>query len=406
MPDRPSEDFRAEPGLQFGEQQGSPVVADGPHRLGLGLTVIGRGEGRQRDDVVVVDVIEVGDDPLLAVRRRLAPVGAIGMIGEIGREAFAPVAPGRRDLDAVAEPGVEDFMAERGLADEGQPQDLPPHQGEGRQAEPGRQPVGDDNVMVVGEGADLLLVALQVAGGRFQIGRGQFPLLREEQGVDLQPRPHLAAGDIIRGGNEVQVSARLGEDGDRRITFRCQRKAVGFGDGGEARRQFGPQREPHLPVRQRMPEPEQDDAVRVYQIVAGAVDLAAVGDVELALFFLLHQLQSAPWSCDRNDLAAVGPAQQHAADRQIAQFQLQPGCRRQGDPGRSAERAGGRRERDGEIVGARRVFRRCRQVRTMQKVRQQDQDQGEDREGRRHAALLWVVNQSAGRRGIRHLDKG
>ncbi len=166
-----------------------------------------------------MDIAEVVDDPLLAIGGSLTAIRAEGMVGEEGGQPLAPVALGRIDLDAVAEPGMEDFVAQRGLADKGQAQYLPSQQGEGRQAESGWPAVGGNDVMIVGIRTDVAFKPAQIVCGRFQVGGRQMPLLREEQGVDLQARTDLEAVDGIGGGGEMQCLHRLGKAGARDVAL-------------------------------------------------------------------------------------------------------------------------------------------------------------------------------------------
>ena len=160
----------------------------------------------------------------------------VGIVGHEGGQPLGPVAALVIDVDAVAPPVVEDFVSERGLADEGQAQDVGAEVGQGRHPEAGGQRAGDDRELGERIGADFAAVAGDVGGRIIEIALGQAGCrieFRGEEGAQGQRRLAVACHGLLAhdpgAGHEVDAVGR--PDQLERCPIAVPRiRRQGFGD--------------------------------------------------------------------------------------------------------------------------------------------------------------------------------
>ncbi len=108
------------------------------------------------------------------------------VVGEVGRQAFAPVAGAVVDEHGVAPPVVQDFVRVRRVDDEGEPDDLRAEQREGRHPVAGFPEVLDQRELAVRVRADQAAVHLEVLGRGRQVLPGDrgVPFVQVHQRLD------------------------------------------------------------------------------------------------------------------------------------------------------------------------------------------------------------------------------
>ena len=112
-------------------------------------------------------------------------------------------------------------MAERGGANEWQPEYIGADIGQGRHAETGRERAGDDRKLAVRISADFVAVAFDIAPGIFQIGLGQTRFSVEVgREVGAQPQRRRAGFGILGqqlfpyapgSGHQINAIGQLGK---------------------------------------------------------------------------------------------------------------------------------------------------------------------------------------------------
>jgi len=302
------------------KQQGTAVVSHRPFCFSHGLVMAGRGKFGKRYGRVLVDIAEITGNAFFAVGCAFAAFLPVGMIGEMCGEAFTPVAPGVVDLDRIAEPGVDNLMAEGGGLDEGQPQDRLTEQGEGRYAEAGGPAVGHDDVMVVGIRADFLLVPVEVIDRRLQVAVRQFIVFGKEHRIDKKVLTDLSFVYGVRAGDKVDAADRPAERSLVCIAFMArrqagERKGIGLGDGREIVGQGGGYPVTHRPIRDRIPVGDEGNPRRADHIFGIVCFVFGVGNKERPFFRGRGEDQHV---CLRQQMAfpAVFLPQQRAGDCQ------------------------------------------------------------------------------------------
>jgi hypothetical protein len=116
-----SKDVGTDPVAQHMEKHGGLIVADGPDTLRPRVSMTDITEAAQGEIHLRPDITLVLHQLLLAVNRTPALVGSKGLVGQVGGQALGPVAFPGGHAHAVAEPGVENFVAEGGVDDKGEP---------------------------------------------------------------------------------------------------------------------------------------------------------------------------------------------------------------------------------------------------------------------------------------------
>ena len=97
----------------------------------------------EREVVVVAQVVPVVEQDLLAIAPALAFLLRVKVIGQVGRQTFGPIALAA-GVHLIAEPLVENFMAQRSFDDERKSDDVLAEQRVGRHGKPGREKIFHD----------------------------------------------------------------------------------------------------------------------------------------------------------------------------------------------------------------------------------------------------------------------
>ncbi|MBK1701349.1 hypothetical protein CKO22_10580 [Thiococcus pfennigii] len=202
----------AQPGDEGRIAQFAAQHVEHHHRLAvadrLGGRAVAAAKGADREVARGVDIVHVGLQGVAAVVCTLTLALAQQVVGEVGREALAPVAARVVDVDAVSPPIVEDLVRIGGVQDEGQADDLRAEQRERRHAVAALPEILDQGELGVGIGADQAVVEGEIVGRGREVALGQGRVGRAQ--VDLGLGHRCRAGVAGEGrGDQVDLVLRV-----------------------------------------------------------------------------------------------------------------------------------------------------------------------------------------------------
>ena len=194
------------------KEHGGLLVANCPDTLFGRIKVTGAALKLLKcDRIFITDVVLVFDELFLAEGDVSCLVGLIRVVGKVGCKPFRPVARPFCNPDTVAEPGVQDFVAERGVLNKRQPKYDLTEQGKGRHGIAGWKPVLNNAEAGVRIGAEQRFVTGEIAKGFFTVGSGKALVFAEKIGIQGLAIPERDLFHDIRAGNKIQGMGRVGE---------------------------------------------------------------------------------------------------------------------------------------------------------------------------------------------------
>ena len=168
-----------------------------------------RGELGQREIGFLGDIIAIARQHVLAVFGAAAVHFAEQVVGQIGRQPFAPVAAFVVWINAVAPPVVQQFMGVGRFEDEGETDHPGAEQGERGHAVAGFPEVLHQRELGEGIFAEQGLVKLQIAFGGVEIADRQIGIGRAQVGQGFDVAGHLRILGELRG-DQMDFLHRVG----------------------------------------------------------------------------------------------------------------------------------------------------------------------------------------------------
>ena len=102
------------------------------------------------------------------------------MVSQKGGQSFAPVSLSIIDFHCIAEPGMNNFMAQACILNKGKAQNHLAEKGEGWHTVAGGQSVGDNHIMIVRIGADLVFIAIEILRRSLEVTAGKLSVFFEK----------------------------------------------------------------------------------------------------------------------------------------------------------------------------------------------------------------------------------